>query len=226
MAYFTPATFTFLKELAANNDRAWFKANQERYRRHVQEPALDFITDFTGELREISPHFVADARPIGGSLFRIHRDVRFSADKSPYKTNTGVHFRHERAKDAHAPGFYLHIEPGRCFAALGLWRPEPAVARQIRAAIDAEQDRWLAATRAEPFAGTFTLSGEWLVRPPAGYPADHPLLDDLKRKSFIATVDLSRKQLTAHSLLADYGQLCRAGTAYMAFLCRAVGVSF
>ena len=103
--YFTPALFAFLKDLAANNDRTWFKANQDRYETVVRQPALDFITDMVEPLEAISPHFVADSRTVGGSLFRIHRDTRFSKDKTPYKLNTGMHFRHERAKDAHAPGF-------------------------------------------------------------------------------------------------------------------------
>ena len=77
-------------------------------------------------LERISPHFRADARPSGGSLFRIYRDTRFSKDKSPYKTNVGIHFRHERAKDAHAPGYYLHIGPGEVFAGGGIWHPDTA----------------------------------------------------------------------------------------------------
>lgn len=76
--YFTTKTFAFLKDLEANNDRDWFKANQARYESDVREPALDFIDDFAERLVRISPHFVADARKQGGSLFRIHRDTRFS----------------------------------------------------------------------------------------------------------------------------------------------------
>jgi uncharacterized protein (TIGR02453 family) len=226
MAYFTPATFRFLKDLADNNNRDWFKANQARYEEHVREPALDFITDFTGELAEISPHLVADSRKVGGSLFRIQRDTRFAKDKVPYKTNTGVQFRHELAKDAHAPGYYLNIEPGRCFMGMGLWMPDTPTANQIRHHIDANQADWLRASRSEPFASMFNFGGESLVRPPKGYPADHPLIDDLKRKSFIATVDLTQKQLTANSFFADFAQLCRAGSPLMGFLCRAVGIAY
>jgi uncharacterized protein (TIGR02453 family) len=212
MSYFTPATFRFLKDLAVNNDRAWFKANQDRYEEHVREAALDFVTDFTGELAAISPHFVADARKVGGSLFRIQRDTRFATDKSPYKTNSGVQFRHERAKDAHAPGFYLHIEPGRCFMGVGLWMPEPAVAQGIRAHIDEHQDDWVAATGSQPFASTFTMGGDRLKRPPKGFGP--------------ATTDLTQKQVTAPTFLADYAALCRTGAPLMAFLCRAVGVAY
>lgn len=225
-SYFTPATFRFLKDLAANNDRDWFKANQHRYEEHVREPALDFITDFTGELAEISPHLVADARKVGGSLFRIQRDTRFANDKTPYKTNTGVQFRHELGKDAHAPGLYLHLEPGRCFMGIGLWMPETRVAGQIRDHIDANQQAWLTATRSEPFTSTFRLDGESLVRPPKGFTADHPLIDDLKRKSFIATADLTQKQVTAPTFLTDFSRWSRAGSPLMGFLCRAVGIAW
>ena len=120
--YFTPRTFAFLSELAASNNREWFRANKSRYDDDVKEPALRFISDFSEPLKGISPHFRADPRANGGSLFRIYRDTRFSKDKSPYKTATGIHFRHEAAKDAHAPGFYLHIQPGNCAVGMRLAR--------------------------------------------------------------------------------------------------------
>ena len=107
--HITPALFDFFRELKANNNREWFQANKERYERQVREPLLQFVEDFGVRLAEISPHYVADARRSSGSLFRINRDVRFSADKSPYKTAAGIQFRHESGKDVHAPGFYLHL---------------------------------------------------------------------------------------------------------------------
>ena len=94
-AHFTPALFEFLADLAENNRREWFQANKDRYETHVKDALLDFVSDFGERLTGISPHMVADPRPSGGSMFRIYRDVRFSKDKSPYKTNAGVHFRHE-----------------------------------------------------------------------------------------------------------------------------------
>jgi uncharacterized protein (TIGR02453 family) len=103
-ASFSPELFSFLAELRANNNRDWFAANKDRYEEDLLEPALAFIAAFAPRLEKISPHFRAEARPSGGSLFRIYRDTRFSKDKSPYKTNVGIHFRHEQAKDAYAPG--------------------------------------------------------------------------------------------------------------------------
>src|SRR2546425_889766 len=112
-ASFAPALFRFLRDLRKNNERDWFLAHKEIYERDVREPALAFISAFAAALRKISPHLVADPRPTGGSLFRIHRDVRFGADKRPYKTHVGIHFCHAGAAGAHAPGFYLHLQPGR-----------------------------------------------------------------------------------------------------------------
>ena len=140
-ASFGPELFSFLTDLRANNDRDWFAANKHRYEQDLLEPALAFIEDFAPRLEKISPHFRADPRPSGGSLFRIYRDTRFSKDKSPYKTNLGIHFRHERAKDAHAPGYYLHIGPGEVFAGGGIWQPGTDGATRIREAIVADPDR-------------------------------------------------------------------------------------
>src|ERR1044072_1345885 len=113
---FTRDAFKFLRELRENNDRAWFAANKERYEKYVRQPALKFVSGFSPRLAKISPHLVADPRPVGGSLFRIHRDTRFSRDKSPYKTHLGVHFFHDTGKKAPSvPGFYLHIAPDECF---------------------------------------------------------------------------------------------------------------
>lgn len=108
--------FEFLKDLKRNNDRAWFNANKERYGRTVKEPFLEFIADVGPELQKISRNFVADASPAGGSMFRIHRDLLFSKDKSPFKTHAGAHFQ-LGGKGAHGTGYYLHLEPARCFVA-------------------------------------------------------------------------------------------------------------
>jgi len=223
--YFTPGTFAFLKDLAGHNDREWFAANQDRYERLVREPALDFITDFAGPLASISEHFTADARKAGGSLFRIHRDTRFSRDKTPYKTNTGMQFRHAAARDAHAPGFYLHLEPGGCFAGVGIWRPEAAVAGRIRTAIADDPEGWLAAA-GDGFREVWSLEGEVLKRPPRGFDPEHPLVGDLRRKDFVAMVPLTQRRVTAAGWLEDYTGLCRAGAPFMSFLCRALGLPF
>ena len=226
MAAIPTATFDFLEELAENNDREWFAANKSRYVADVQEPALDFIRAFAPRLATISPHFTADAKVVGGSLFRIHRDTRFSKDKTPYKLNTGMQFRHAAGKDAHAPGFYLHLQPGESFAGVGLWRPETAVAYSIRAAIDERHEDWKTAAHGTTFRSTWDLTGDSLQRPPRGYSADHPLIADLKRKDFIASCALSESEVTAEGFIDDFTDRCERASPFMRFLCEAVGVAY
>ena len=223
---FKPAFFDFLRELKANNERSWFEANKARYHADVRDPMLDFIAAFAEPLADISPHFVADPRANGGSLFRIYRDTRFSPDKTPYKTNAGAHFRHAAGKDAHAPGFYLHLEPGACFAACGIWHPGGDALAEIRNAIIEDPVRWTRMTQAKAFRDTFTLMGQSLQRPPRGYDAAHPLIDDLKRKDFVAATVFHEADAIRPDFLQRFAQIARGGAAFVGFLSRAVGVSF
>lgn len=224
--YFTPELFGFLNELKDNNDRTWFKANQDRYEGAVRQPALDFITDFGDRLGRLSDHFVADSRTVGGSLFRIQRDTRFAKDKTPYKLNTGVHFRHERAKDAHAPGFYVHLQPGSCFMGVGLWRPETSVAYAIRSHISEHRSAWKKATTGKRFAEAFELGGDSLKRPPKGFDPEDPLIDDLKRKDFMATTSLTQRQVTSADFIDLFEENCKRAVPFIRFLCDAVDVEF
>ena len=150
-AHFTPELFEFLLELRTNNNREWFQANKGRYERHVKEPLLQFIQDFEPSLHSVSTRFIADARANGGSMFRIYRDVRFSKDKSPYKTQAAVQFRHEAGKSAHAPGFYLHLDPTEIFVGVGIWRPDSASLAKIRNAIVANPGKWERAAKDPEF---------------------------------------------------------------------------
>ena len=224
--YFTPKLFGFLKDLAENNDREWFKAHQDAYEEHVRQPALEFITDFAVPLKKISEHFVSDSRTVGGSMFRIQRDTRFSKDKTPYKLNTGMQFRHRAGKDAHAPGFYVHLQPGECFIGVGLWRPETKVAYAIREAIADDPARWKRATRGKRFSDVLELGGDSLKRPPRGYDEDHPLIDDLKRKDFIASTRITQKSVTSDHFMEDFTDVCKRSAPFMKVLCEAVGVPF
>jgi len=224
--YFTPKMYSFLRDLAMNNEREWFKANQKTYEEVIREPALDFINDFAEPLAKISPHFVADSRTVGGSLFRIQRDTRFSKDKTPYKANTGMQFRHASAKDVHAPGFYVNLQPGENYMGVGLWRPETKVAYRIRAHIDENQSDWKRASRGKRFTDVFTVTGDSLSRPPRGYDEDHPLIEDLKRKDFIASRRLAQKDVTSADFMGLFTENLKRAVPYMRFLCDAVGVPF
>jgi uncharacterized protein (TIGR02453 family) len=225
-ASFGPGLFSFLTDLRANNNREWFATNKDRYEEQLLEPALAFINAFAPRLEKISPHFRADARPSGGSLFRIYRDTRFSKDKSPYKTNLGIHFRHERAKDAHAPGYYLHIGPDEVFAGGGIWHPATEAATAIREAIVAAPGRWRTATRSGAFAKQLRLGGDSLKRVPPWADPEHPLADDLKRKDFFASARLEPSDVVAPGLVDEYARLCQAAASFMHFLCDALAVPY
>jgi uncharacterized protein (TIGR02453 family) len=219
---FGPELFSFLADLRANNNREWFAANRHRYEEHLLEPALAFINAFAPKLEEISPHFRADTRPSGGSLFRIYRDTRFSKDKTPYKTNLGIHFRHERAKDAYAPGFYLHIGPGEVFAGGGIWHPGTDGATRIREAIVADPERWRQVTRTGAFAKRLELGGDSLKRVPTWADPGHPFADDLRRKDFFGWARLTDEDVLAPGFVDEYARICRAAAPLTHFLCDAL----
>ena len=182
---FPPALFDFIADLGRNNNRTWFQANKARYRDAVVEPMVQFIEAMAPRLATISPHFIADPRPNRGSMFRIYRDTRFSKDKRPYKEHIGCQFRHTHGRDVHAPGFYVHLEPGRVFFGGGIWKPDGPSLAKIRAAVVDNPSAWRSATQAKAFLRRFgQIQGDALQRPPRGYSADHPLINDLKLKSF------------------------------------------
>lgn len=226
MSRFSRETFRFLSDLADNNRRDWFDDNRDRYERHVKEPALHFIVGVGERLHEVSPHLRADPRPVGGSLFRIYRDVRFSRDKSPFKTAAGIQFRHARGKDAHAPGLYLHIEPRNCFVGIGAWRPSGPALKKIREGLVDDPEGWRSAVGGGDFLSQFELGGESLKRPPRGFDPEHPLVEDLKRKDFIALAPVSQSFLTRPDLVDGFLSVCAAGGPFLRFLCGALDVPF
>ncbi len=224
-ARFETRTIRFLEELAANNNREWFKENKSRYEEDVLDVALRFILSMQDPLADIAPSFTAVPTRVGGSLMRVYRDTRFSKNKLPYKTNIGIQFRHERAKDVHAPGFYVHIEPDHAFLGVGMWRPDPDPLRRIRERIVAHPGEWQRVTGDAYFSRHFSLGGESLSRPPRGFDKDHPLIDDIKRKSFIAVRNLDAAACLKPQFQKTVETSFRNATPYMEFLCKAVGVS-
>jgi uncharacterized protein (TIGR02453 family) len=223
-AHFTPELFAFLEELRYNNDRSWFHANKERYRRDVQTPMLRFIDDCAAPLRSISRQLVADARPVGGSMFRIQRDTRFSKDKSPYKTHAAAQFRHVEGKDVHAPCFYLHLSPGEVFFGAGIWHPDAVALRAIRSLIASHPERWRKVTRAASFRRACRLEGETLERPPRGFDPQHPMIEDLKRKDFVVDARLDDRDALRADFMRRFVGFCRVTAPFVALLTRAVGL--
>jgi len=225
-AHFRPALFAFLRELKRNNSREFFLANKARYERDVRDPLLRFIEDFGPRLHAISPQYVADPRPVGGSMFRVHRDTRFARDKTPYKTHAAAQFRHVRGRDVHAPGFYLHLEPGNVFAGVGMWHPPADALRMVRDAIVEHPDVWKKAIGDRKFRARYALSGDLLKRPPRGYDPEYPLIEDLKRKDFVALTPFTQRDACAPGFLEIYAATARAARPLMEFLTRAVGLDW
>lgn len=224
--YFTKQTFSFLSALEKHNERAWFEQHQQEYENFVRTPALDFISDMSDEMPAISRHFLAQPKKVGGSLMRIYRDTRFSKDKTPYKTNIGIQFRHELGKDIHAPGYYLHIAPDECFIGIGLWHPEADALFKIRKAIVEKPETWMTARNDKAFRKHFTLEGDALANVPRGFAKDHPLVEDLKRKDFIGFAPLSKTTVTSPDLRAQVVAHFCSAAPYMRFLCQALELRF
>ena len=223
---FRPETLHFLDEIAANNERTWFQANKHRYEADVLEPALGYIETMGPRIESISAHFVAIPKRVGGSLMRIYRDTRFSHDKTPYKTNIGIQFRHERGKDVHAPGFYVHVEPGQCFLGAGIWRPESSALAKIRTRIVEKPGAWKNTSRDGRFREHFEFGGQRLKRPPRGYAADLPYIEDIKRKDFIASCPIDDEDVIAGDFAERTAARFAAAAPLMAFLCTALELQF
>jgi uncharacterized protein (TIGR02453 family) len=219
-AYFTSELFRFLTRLKRNNNRNWFLSHKDEYETHVRQPALQFITDFAGPLYDLTQHLVSDARGTRGSLFRIYRDTRFSSDKRPYKTHVAMRFSHG-GKDVHSPGFYLHLEPGGCFAASGLWHPEPPVLLKVRNAIVERGDEWRKIRKLLNWDDASKLS-----RPPRGFPCDHEFVDDLKLRDLGTAIEFTDKQVCSLNFMITFANACRKMSPLAAFLSKSLGLPF
>lgn len=224
--YFSERSFRFLRALERNNTRAWFHAHKAEHERHLREPMLQLIADLQPELARISPHFRAEPKKVGGSLFRIQRDTRFSGDKQPYKTWTAARLFHARARDVHAPGFYFHIGIDGGYAGGGLWRPEPATLRRMREFMVDNPGAWTQATRGAAFRREFALGGDSLVRPPRGFPADHPLIEDLRRKDYVASRRFDAATIVGPQLKREILRGLRGSAPLVDYLCAGLDLEF
>lgn len=224
--YFGPEFFKFLKQLEQHNDRDWFLANKDRFEKDVRDPFLHFLDDLRPGLRKISPNFVVDSRPVGGSMWRIYRDTRFSKDKTPYKTAIAAHFEHVRGKSGSTPGFYLHLEPGKSGVGAGVWHPEPPALKRIRDAIASDPKGWSQATAQGKSGSACGFIGESLKRPPPGYDAAHPFIEDIKRKDFAASVSLTDRVVTSADCMDAVLEAYRSIAPFTRFLTEAVRLAF
>ncbi len=151
-------------------------------------------------------------------------------DKTPYKTNVGIQFRHERGKDVHAPGFYLHLEPGRCFAGVGMWMPEAKVARVIRERIYERPDEWRKATQYKRFASRWNLmsddDADYLKRVPKDFDPEFKYADALRLKTFIAVSSLTQKAVTSPDFDVELAERFKVASDLNRFLCQAQGLPY
>lgn len=229
--HFTPAFFKFLRQLSKNNSREWFLAHKDEYEQHVKAPMARFITDVMPGMKKISPHIDVDPKPVGGSMGRLNRDIRFSNDKSPYKTSMVAMFPHVKAGDL-LLGYRVSLGPGDIKAYSGLCDPDGATLEKIRTRIMVKPGDWRKAV-GEPddgFLARYTFEGESLKRPPkvgeCAVEPDHPLIDDLKRKGHAASTPFDEKTVCSPDFLDAYLESAKVGAPLMTFLCKAVGVPF
>jgi len=219
---FTKDTLKFLRQLDKNNNREWFAEQKPRYEKSVLYPAMALVEDMVKPLDKISPCFRAVSKRSGGSIMRIYRDVRFSKNKLPYKTNLGIHFRHIKGKDVHCPGFYFHVSPEEIFFGAGIWCPHNSDLNQIRDLIDADPERWKKLLRSKTVKTDFQRQGASLKRPPRGYDKEHPFVDDLKLKEHIIIKPMTEAELLDPKLLGDLTKNIKASYKYVNFLCDAL----
>ena len=203
---FTKAAFRFFRNLKRNNHKPWFEAHRDQYEAEVRAPMKELIEEMDVRLARIAPEICGDIRR---SMFRINRDIRFSKDKSPYKTNAGCWFYHRgssgkvggEAREGSA-GFYFHLEPGQCFVGAGLWMPPRPQLNRIRAAIADDPASFGRVVRGltKRYGGLDDES--MLKRMPRGYAEDHPAAQWLRHQSFTSGRQLTDAQVMSAKLPA------------------------
>ena len=192
------SVFTFLRAVAKNNNRPWFQENKDKYLA-AHESMIQFADALILEMEKID-----ELVPMTGkqSLFRIYRDVRFSKDKSPYKSSMSG--RLKRATKMRRGGMYYHIQPGNSFVAGGFWNPNKEDMKRIREELAADSKSLKKIISAPTFKKMFGgLSGEKLKTAPKGYPRDHPNIDMLRYKHFIMSRRFSDREVTDTSFLKE-----------------------
>lgn len=194
----------FLKDLSANNQREWMQENKKRYEKAKSEfkevvaSLLSGIASFDESVQGLEPK---------DCIFRINRDIRFSKDKSPYKTNFGAAMM-EGGKKTGNPTYYLHVQPGKSFIAGGVYMPEAENLKKIRQEIDYNPEELRTIVKEDQFRKLFgQMTGESLKTAPKGYPKDHPNIDLLRMKSFLVTKDLSDKEVLAGDFVSKITEM-------------------
>lgn len=196
-----PTTIEFLKELKSNNSKSWFDQNRKRYDK-MKSDYISLAGRILEQMKDIDPSL--DMVTAKDCIFRINRDVRFSADKSPYKTNLGIAL-HPGGKKFNLAAYYLHIEPGQSFIGGGLWMPEAPLLSKVRKEIHYFYHDLVDILNNPLYKKSFgsldVEDGQKLTRPPKGYEAEDPAIEFLKLKSFTASTPLPDEMLTSDKLV-------------------------
>ncbi|HTX17081.1 MAG TPA: DUF2461 domain-containing protein [Bacteroidota bacterium] len=218
---FPPEGLDFLKRLKRNNNRPWFDKHKEEYESHVKLPMLSLIAALRPHFERFAPEF--DINP-KRSIFRIYRDIRFSKDKTPYKTHVAAHFvLRGKPKGVEGSGFYMQIEPGGIFLGGGLYMPDGDQLKGIRRAIAARPDQFLSILNNPRFKKLFgKLEGETLQRVPKGYEPDHKMAEWLKFKQFFVGVELPESKCLKEKFASDAATIFETATPLVRFLNEAV----
>jgi uncharacterized protein (TIGR02453 family) len=207
----------FLKRLKRNNNRLWFEKHKEDYESVVKLPMQSLIAALHPHFQRFAPEF--DINP-KRSLFRIYRDVRFSKDKTPYKTHAAAHFvLRGKPKGVEGSGYYLHIEPGEVYIGGGIYMPDNDQLKKIRSAIAGHSDQFLSIVRLPKFKKIFgRLEGEKLQRVPKGYEPDHPMAEWLKHKQFFVWIEWPESKCFKENFVAEVAGVYKAATPLVRFL--------
>ena len=224
---FSADFFRFFEELIADNSREWFTANKARYEQDVLLPLSAFVSAMAPRLAKISPHYVADPRPRGGSIFRIYRDMRFAKGGKPYKEHGACQFRHARGKDAHAPGFYVHLQPDKVLFGGGIWKPPSPELKKIREAIAGKPKDWDRIVKDRKVKSLFGgIHGDGLTRPPRGFDPAHPHIEDIKRQTFFLMREVTPDVAQRADFVKEVERAFKAAAPMMRFLTKTVGAEF
>ncbi len=213
-------TIDFLKNLKNNNNKEWFDDNRTKYI-DAKEDFECLITQLLECLTKIDTRF-SELKP-KDCIFRINRDVRFSKDKSPYKTNMGAGFS-IGGKKSILGGFYIHIEPDQCFVGGGCWMPEADALKKIRQEIDYNFIDFKKIIENKAFKNTFKgLNMEnTLKNPPKGYDLDNPAIDYLKLKSFVTSTSIHDNEVLDKKLIPTIQSSFNTIAPFIAFLNRSI----
>ena len=194
--FLPPSVFSFLEDLKENNHREWFQNNKTRYQEQYNY-ALQFADELLIRMKQIDTIETISGKK---SLFRINKDIRFSKDKSPYKTNIGGALT--RATKYLRGGYYFHIEPGNCFLGGGFWAPSPEDLKHIRLQIAADPGPLQQILSSKEFIATFgQLEGEQLKSAPKGFRKDHPAIDLINYKQFLLIKKLTDEEVQSKQYL-------------------------